>query len=43
MSILCLFWRIRSFEETVNRAIQKLPEKCREIFEQYLYLNLSLR
>lgn len=35
------FLENKEFEETVNRAIQKLPEKCREIFEQYLYLNLS--
>lgn len=35
------FLENKEFEDTVNLAIQKLPAKCREIFEQYLYLNLS--
>jgi len=31
----------KEFEEKIYKAISTLPEKCREIFEQYLYQNKS--
>lgn len=35
------FLENKEFEERIYQAVNSLPEKCREIFEQYIYENKS--